>query len=228
MLEVGCRQLHQPLRPVEALQRERAEIGEGPAVGCLALEHARSAARDEDLPAVRGRADPRSAVHLEADVAVGSALGLTGVDADPRAHLDVLGPGVSTELALDGHRRACRIARSRERAEGAVALEVDDRAAVRTNRLREDLPEGVEDRRVAVAEPANERRRPVHVGEDERHRAGRQLPGRGPTAVEALRHERGEVVDHELRELTWRGERAARRLSVGIHPLQQSPQRQLA
>ena len=167
-------------------------------------------------------------MHLEADVAVGSALSLTGVDADPRAHLDVLGPCVSPELALDAHRRTCGIARSRECAEGAVALEVDDRAAVRTNRLRQDLPEGVEHRRVAVAEPANERRRPVHVGEDERDGAGRQFPSRRATAVEAVGYERGEVVDHELRELTWRGERAARRLSVGIHPLQQSPQRQLA
>ena len=228
ILEVGCRELYETLRPVEALQRKRTEIGERPAVGGLLLEHARSTARDEDLTSVRRSADSRGTVDLEPDVTVGGALRLARVDADPRAHLDVFRPRVSPKVALDAHRRAGGISGCGEGAERAVALEVDDRAAVCPDRPRKDLPEGVENRRIAVAEPANERCRPVHVREDERDRAGRQVPGWRPSAVEALGHERGKVVDHELRELARRGERPARRLPVCIHPLQQAPEPELA
>ena len=50
-------------------------------------------ARDEHLPAVAGRADPRRAVHVQADVVVHRDVRLAGVDTHAHAHVHALGPG---------------------------------------------------------------------------------------------------------------------------------------
>ena len=56
--------------------------------------------RDEHLPAVSGRADPRRAVHVQPDVSIRPELGLAGVDAHAHAHFGALGPSVGGENPL--------------------------------------------------------------------------------------------------------------------------------
>ena len=68
---------------------------------------------------------------LEPDVPVGCALCLSAVQADARAHLTSSGCEMLRERSLDGDGRPQRLGGSRERAERAVPVEVDDCAATR-------------------------------------------------------------------------------------------------
>ena len=93
-----------------------------------------------------------------------------------RARLDVLRPGVSPKVALDARQR--RVRRQRLRRRRRTPRRPRSRRSRRCSPATDcdkDLPEGIENRRIAVAEPANERCRPVHVGKDERDRAVGQV-----------------------------------------------------
>src|SRR5579862_5474164 len=106
-------ELEDALRRAQVFQPVQAEIADvraGEVGGRLRQQH---------LAAVAGRSDSRSAVHVEADVALSARYRLTGVQAHP--HLDwaagqsTLGPGGSRD-GLGG---------ARERHEERVPLRVD-------------------------------------------------------------------------------------------------------
>ena len=92
--------------------------------------------RDDDLLAVRGRADARSDDDVHADVALVAELGLARVDADPKAVRRLVRPRLGGERALDLGRGGDRVPRPRESKEDPVAGPVDLGAAVVTRRRR--------------------------------------------------------------------------------------------
>ena len=136
----------------------------------LRVEERRGGRRDEDLVAVRERGDARSAVDVLADVALLGRGRSARVQAHAHADRSRLEPFA---------RRARRLRRSsgcRKGDEERVALRVDLDAAVRRRRLAHDPPVlgervGVPRRPELVQQP----RRPLDVGEEQRHRSLRKL-----------------------------------------------------
>ena len=159
----------------------------------LVAGHVARRTRDDDLLAVRGRADARRDDDVHADVALVAELGLARVDADPEAKRLVGRPWLGGERALDLGCGGDRVARAREREEDAVAGPVDLRAAVlgrgRADELAHARPGGSE----ALAEEVEQPRRPLDVGEE---RASPCPPG--------------------ARDRAWRG--SSTRTSVGARP----------
>ena len=130
VLQVGGDELNEALRPIETLERERTEILQRPAVHRIASERTRRAPGKEDLSAVRSRTDSGGAMDLEPDVPVGCAF--ASPQCRPtRAHPHVVWLGMLRERSLDGDGRPGSLGGSRERAERAVPVEVDDCAATR-------------------------------------------------------------------------------------------------
>ena len=76
-----------------------------------------------------GRADARGPNDVESDIALLADDRLARVQAHADAHLGFLRPGVASERALPRDRRADPIARTRERVEERIALDVDLLAA---------------------------------------------------------------------------------------------------
>ena len=117
--------------------------------------------RDEHLPAVPHRGDPRGAVDVEPDVP------LVGDDrlARVNAHADADRPGRQRRLAL--LRGGQRITRARERNEERVALRVDLDPVVRGERCTKRAAMLAERVGVAVTELVQQLRRALDVGEEE-------------------------------------------------------------
>ena len=171
-------ELEQVLGRAEVLEPVQPEVATG-----LAAKRVTVASDSDDLPAVRGRADPGGTVDVEADVALVGDDGVAGVDADPdadrglRRSLDSLG-------CRDG------VVGPTEGDEERVALRVDLDAVVR-RRSRADPPVLGQQVGVVLAVFVEQTCRALDVGEQEGDRAGREiahrpimtLPGRSdPTA----------------------------------------------
>jgi hypothetical protein len=155
--------------PPGPVKRERPQVDGRHAV--RSVEKVGGCARDEDLTAVGRGTDPGRAVDLDPRVPVRRPQRGAGMDADPRPEVDALGPAPRAQRPLDLDRRGGSALRRRERAEGAVALEVDDSASVRGNRVREHGAERIEDELgIGVAEQSDDGRRPVDVGKEKRDR----------------------------------------------------------
>ena len=90
--EIADDELEELLGAIEVLEPVLAEVPERDVVRQLVGDQLARGARDQHLSAVAGRADPRGAVDVQTDVVVVSDLGLAGVDADPDADVDTLGP----------------------------------------------------------------------------------------------------------------------------------------
>ena len=155
----GARQILEPVL---------AEVGE------LELDERGRRGRDEHLPAVAGRGDPRGAVHVLSDVALVGEQGRPGVQADP--HLDR--PGASAAVSLGRGRERTR--RGREGDEEGVALGVDLDPAVARAGLAHHPPVLGQRLRVGLgAELVQEPRRALDVGEEEGDGAGREIAPQG-------------------------------------------------
>ena len=146
-----------------------AEIAE------LGVDQRRGRRRDDDLAAVRGRRDPRRAVHVDADVALVADQRRARVQA--HAHTDR-----PRHHGLSFGRGRERARRRGERDEEGVALRVDLDAVVVGKRLAQQPAVLGERVRVLLgAELLLEPGRALDVGEQEGDRSGRQLrrsPGR--------------------------------------------------
>ncbi len=100
LLQAGGDELEELLRAGDVLQPVAAERPErDPALDVVAHEVARRP-RDDDLAAVRGRADPRRNDDVHADVALLAQVRLAGVDADAQAHDAVRRPRLGLEGTL--------------------------------------------------------------------------------------------------------------------------------
>ena len=200
-------QLEQRLGAIEALEREHAELGQRPVAVRGRIEQLGRHGGDESLAAVRRRADPRRTMHLEARVVVRDALRASRVEPDPGAHRDAFGPCALRQRAMHVDRRVGGAGRRRERTERAVALVVNDHASVSRDAAGHDNAVRVQHLRdMRVAKLLDDGRRAVDVHEEERDHALGEL-GALRQHGKTLRDERGEVLDQQLGELPWSGER---------------------
>ena len=92
---------------------------------------------------------------------------LARVHAHPDAKALALRPGVGLERALGGNGGRNGVPRTLEGVEERVALRVELAAAARAEGVADDPPVLGERLGVAVAEPLEQARRPLDVGEDE-------------------------------------------------------------
>ena len=102
---------------------------------------------------------------------------LAGVERHPHAHFPTRGPRLLRERALHVERRGHRVRRPREGADHTVAFTLFDRAHAavqRDGRFEQLVVTGDRDRRL-VGTRLPELRRALDVGEQEGHRAGREL-----------------------------------------------------
>ena len=160
-------QLEQALRLGQVLQPVLAEVREREP-GVLLGQQVVRGVRDQHLPAVPGRADPRAPVDPDPDVALRGRRRLGGVDAHPDPELPPVRPRVAGEGSLPLARRPERVARPREGDEEGVALRVDLVPAVRRERLAEEPPVILEHRGVPLgAEVPQQPRRALDVREQE-------------------------------------------------------------
>ena len=130
-------QLVEPERLLEILESLGPEVAHDEARLLPLLVHQQVACRvrDEHLPAVRSRADPRCAVDGDADVAaLAGQRRLAGVDTHPHLRLLDVAPVVLRQGALTGRGAVDRRARAPEGDEERVALGAEDLAAGRRTR----------------------------------------------------------------------------------------------
>ena len=126
--------------------------------------------RQEHLPSMPGSGDPRRPVHVDADVILDLRKRLPRVKPHPHAHRSVGKRALRRVSSGDGVRRA------RERDEEGIARGIDlDTVMPRPHVAQHTVVLG-EDIGVAVAELPQQPRRRLDVGEEERHRPGRELP----------------------------------------------------
>ena len=131
--------------------------------------------RDDDLLAVRRRADARRDHHVDPDVSLGAELGLAGVQADPEMVDLVVGPRLGSERAVDLRRRGNPAPRALECEEDTVPRPVDLCAVVLPGGLPNQLAHACASRAEALAEQVQQAGRPLHVREEKRDGAGRQI-----------------------------------------------------
>ena len=152
---------HPPTETAEAMLAERPQRQPVP-------QQDLGGVRDDDLPAVGGRHQPRGAVHLRAEVVAISPGRLAGVQPDPNAEGDGVRTGEQLLLDLDGSLGSvgCR----RERGTEAVAAGGEHVAAVLLDRAAHDAVVDLQChghlRRHLFPQP----RRILDVAEQERHR----------------------------------------------------------
>ena len=134
--------------------------------------------RHEDLPAMGDGLDPRGADDVDPDIALRAALGLARVQAHADEHVALVRPfrGGEGSLPVDGRRGGIRCATERDHER--VPLRVDLDAAVPRERFPEQLSVLVLDGGIACPECAEETRRALDVGEEQRDRAVGQVRSR--------------------------------------------------
>ena len=170
----GCRQVLQPMVP---------EIGQRHLRRQSTLGELGGARRDQHLPAVAGRADPRGAMHVE-------PRRRTRRRSDPHPCGAPYARGSGRRQATDAvraravprPRRATRRAR-REDGEERVTFGADDQTVVRLDRRAHDVVMLLQQRWVAVAQALDEPRAPLDVGEQERDGPGGVVTERGHAPI---------------------------------------------
>ncbi len=135
----------------------------------FALQETTRRGREDDLPSVRGRRDPRRAMDVDSDVAFVGHLRLPGVDAHANADL------AAAERLAGGGRGRDRIGCSREGDEEGVALGVDLDAVVPGERSSQRGAVFGEEIGVPGAVFLKEPGRAFDVREEEGDGAGREI-----------------------------------------------------
>ena len=125
--------------------------------------------RQEHLPAVPDRGDPRPLVHVEADVSLLCQPGLARVQPHPNANRSIRQRTLAIGRGGNGIRRAG------EGDEERIALRVDLDALVLRERRPQTPPMLLQRLAIAVLELAQQPRRALHVREQQRHDAGREI-----------------------------------------------------
>jgi hypothetical protein len=151
-----------------------AEIMEAEIPEPLVADREPGGLRDQHLPAVGRRTDPRAAVNVETHVAVLGSRRLTRVGAHANSHHHAAWPRVTRERALSAHGGEQPGSRRRKRGEDAVADRIDLDAVLLRDRPADQLSMGREHARVAVSERVQQPCRPFDVAQQQRDRATRQ------------------------------------------------------
>ena len=142
------------------MQAEVADVGAGEVGRRL---------REQHLPAVAGGRDPRRPMHVEPHVSLVGPERLTRVQPHPHPHRATR----KRDLRLRGGRHC--IGRTRESDEEGVALRVDLDPLVPLPSVAQSTAVLGKHLRIPVAQLLEQPRRPLDVGEEERHRPGRKL-----------------------------------------------------
>jgi hypothetical protein len=173
--QIADDELEEVLGAIEVLEPVLAEIPERDVNRQFVGDELARGARDQHLPAVSGRADPRRAVHVETDVIILSDVRLTGVHPDAHAHVDALGPMLGRQRPLRADRGGDRVARPSEGDEERVTLGVDLAAVVLGERRAQEALMLGKDLGVAAAQVRQQPRRTLDVAKQERDGATRKL-----------------------------------------------------
>ncbi len=176
--EIGMYELPDPLGPAEILQPMQPKITELGPFGQRINHQIACGVGDERLPTVPNRPHARAPDDRRAEVVAGVAQAdLARVERHAHTHLPTGGPRFLRERALNVERRGHRIRRPREGANHAVAFTLLDRAHASVQRhggFEQLVVTGYRVRRL-VGTRLPELRRALDVGEQERHRSGREL-----------------------------------------------------
>lgn len=129
----------------------------------------------KDLTAPADGADARCPYDVEAHVSLLVNRRLSRVQADPHANRDTSRPLRGSMCALGVHCSSESVPGAREDEEERVSLRVHLDAVASRKRISDDAPVAGEHLAVVVAQPLQELRRVLDVGEDERDGAYGQL-----------------------------------------------------
>ncbi len=185
-------ELREPLRPGQVLEPVLTEVAQRDPVRQLVLDQLARRLRDHHLPAVTGRADPRGARHVEADVARQSDGRFARVDPDPDRQLR------RRRLPLDARGRPDRAGRRRKRDEECITLRIDLTPARSANAARSRRRcSSISCAYSSLPTRASSSVDPFDVGEEERDRPGRQFLQRSRCDRQV---ERGIVLQDRLLE----------------------------
>ena len=174
-IEPVDREIVQMFGAIEIFETVDAEVAERHALRERIRQERPRRFGDHDLTTVARGSDACCTVDVDPDVVVATQDPVAAVHAHPDADLVAVGPGVGREPSLRRHRRPDRSARGREHREERVALRADLHAASQGDRVPHDRGMLVLQWRVCLAEPSEESRRSLDIGEEERHRARREF-----------------------------------------------------
>ena len=190
-VEAGGRDLVEPLRLGQVLELMLPEIDEGDLGRDIGGHEVAGGLRDEDLPAVAGRADACRTMDVDAHVAGRGLGGLAGVDAHADADVGAVRPLVARDAALSGDgAEECRPGRG-EREVEAVAGRALLHAVVLPEGLAEQSMVVGEHGRVPTSQGMEQLGRALDVGEDEGHGPGRDAVHAGRSLTRSVPPRRG-------------------------------------
>ena len=131
--------------------------------------------RDQHLAAVTGPREPGDEMDVEPVVAPLGEGRLPGVDAHAHPHVGSVRPLVGSECRLGVDSRGHRVPSLHEDERQLVAVAVDLASAAALGRLSDEEPVLGQGARVEVAEPVDEPRRALDVGEEQGDRSEREV-----------------------------------------------------
>ena len=161
-------ELKQPLGSAQVLQPVQTEITH------LNARECDRRLRQQYLPAVTGRHDPRRLVHIQADVLRRRSHRLTRMHPHPHPYLAPLPPLGPRKRLLALSCRRNPLLRTRERYEERIALLVDLITVMLFEYLPQKPPVQVERLPIPLrTQPLQQQRRALHIREQQRHRPRR-------------------------------------------------------
>ena len=152
------------LRCAEILESVHAQVAD------VSVHERTGRLREEHLAAVADGGDPGALVHVEADVSLLGQARLARVQPHPHANRPV------GKYALAIRSSGDRVRRAGEGDEERVTLRVDLDAVVIGEHRAEPPPMLLQRLSVVVAKCVQQPRRALHVGEQQRHDASREIP----------------------------------------------------
>jgi hypothetical protein len=175
-VQICVAQLVHLLRPRQVAQPMRPEVTHADPVGQGACHQLMRRARQQRLPAMPDRPQPRTAMDRGAGVVARIAQhGLTGVQRDTHAQIHALRPRVAPQRPLQIECARDCIRRSHEHADRTVtlALLLRKHPATRPHRLDEQVVAARHHARHHLAPLLPQQGRALDIGQQERHRPSR-------------------------------------------------------
>ena len=167
-------QLEKHLGKIDVLEPVGAELAHRHA-SHLVCDQPAGDVREQHLPTVCGRSDPRRAVHPQPDIALLFDYGLARMQPHAHTHLGALGPFVLGKSLLRDDRGSQSRVGAREGEEERVSLVVDLSAFAFLCGCSQDAPLLGENRAVALPQLLEQPRRALDVREQEGDGAAVQL-----------------------------------------------------
>ena len=162
-----------PFRFGQPGQPGQAPIDRLPAVCRRLGQHAGHGLRNDGLSAVRGRHDTGTPGHGRTEVVAVAFVGFTDMQPDPHPDRCFGGPGLAADRLLDRCRCGCGVVDPGERRCEGITGRGEHIPTVGFDRFTQQPVVHGQRRRHRPRVPVPQRRRPLHIGEQERHHPGR-------------------------------------------------------